>query len=320
MARKKGRDIDGILLLDKPAGATSNAVLRRVSRLLDARKAGHTGSLDPLATGLLVACFGEATKVSGWLLNADKTYQASAQLGVTTDSADADGKVLERRAVPALDRQGLESVLARFRGRQQQIPPMFSALKHEGKRLHELARAGQEVERAPRDVVIHALTGQLDPPDRLRLTVRCSKGTYIRSLVADIGAALGCGAHVGQLRRTGLGPYRDPDMLTPEALEARLEDDPAALADWLLPPESALTEHPAAVIDMPLVTAFQHGQSVPAAPRRAGVAEADAGAATADADVVAAFAGDNTFLGVGVWEGDNRLRPRRLLVQRTTGG
>ena len=314
--RKKGRDIDGILLLDKPSGQTSNAVLRQVSRLFDARKAGHTGSLDPLATGLLVACFGEATKVSGWLLDADKTYTAVARLGRTTDSADADGRLVEVRPVPAINADRLQSVLAEFRGRQQQIPPMYSALKHQGRRLHELARAGETVERVPREVTIHALEGWLEGPDRLGLRVCCSKGTYIRSLVADLGERLGCGAHVEALRRVGLGPYRTPRMWTPDALAARAAQRDAALDSLLLPVESALDEHAAVALDATATERFCHGQAVPASPLRG----ATHLTAPSVGGVLAVHGADGRFLGVGEWDTGQQVKPRRLLVQRTTEG
>ena len=318
MARKSGRDVHGILLLDKPAGQTSNRVLRRVSRLLDARKAGHTGSLDPLATGLLVACFGEATKVSGWLLDADKTYVATARLGITTDTGDADGETLKERAVPPLATEALEQTLAGFRGEQQQIPPMVSALKHEGRRLHEMARAGQTVDRPPRRVVIHELWGERLSADQLRLEVRCSKGTYIRSLVEDIGEKLGCGAHVETLRRTALGPFREPDMRTPEELEAQASAaGSATIVDrHLLPIHLALAEHPTVQLDAPRTRRFQQGQAVEATASSSGVATAH----PRSDSIVAVFESEGRFLGVGEWAGDHWLKPRRLLVHRTPEG
>ena len=313
MARtRRGRPVNGILLLDKPAGMTSNRALRQVSRWLDARKAGHTGSLDPLATGLLVLCFGEATKFSGGLLAADKQYQATARLGVTTRSADADGEVLERRAVPALDDDRLEQVVARFRGPIEQIPPMVSALKHQGRRLHELARAGIEVPRAPRRVHIHRLRARRAGADRLELQVDCSKGTYIRSLVADIGAALGCGAHVEALRRTALGPFRAPAMITLAALEARAAAAPAQLDDWLLPPDAALADYPAVSLAAAAAARFGQGQAVPAT--------RPAAAAPGTAAAVRVYAASGEFLGVGESGADGVVKPRRLLVQQDGRG
>ncbi|RZU98852.1 tRNA pseudouridine(55) synthase TruB [Spiribacter vilamensis] len=309
MARRKGRSVDGILLLDKPAGLTSNKALRQVSRWLDARKAGHTGSLDPLATGLLVLCFGEATKISGWLLDADKRYVATARLGVVTDSADADGEVLSERPVPAIDNHSLEPVLAGFRGAISQVPPMVSALKHEGRRLHELAREGKTVDRPPRPVTIHSLTGECLAPDRLQLTVDCSKGTYIRSLVADIGEALGCGAHVETLRRTALGPFPGDGMWNLETLEARREQGPDALDDLLLTSDQGLIDYPAVTLDVGQEAAFCQGQ-----------AATGSGGTQTPTELCRVYADTGVFLGIGVGDGEHGVAPRRLLVQRSPHG
>lgn len=309
MARRKGRFIDGILLLDKPGGINSNQALRRVSRWLDARKAGHTGNLDPLATGLLVLCFGEATKISGWLLDADKRYVATARLGIVTDSADADGEVLSERPVPAPDHDGLEAVLARFRGAVSQVPPMVSALKHQGRRLHELAREGKTVERPPRPVTIRSLTGHWIGPDRLQLTVDCSKGTYVRSLVADIGEALGCGAHVETLRRTALGPFSGEGMSTLEHLEARREADPHGLDELLLPPDQGLVDYPAVMLGREQTPAFCQGQRV-----------AGAAGSQMPAGLCRVYANTGIFLGIGLGDAEHGVAPRRLLVQRSPHG
>jgi len=309
MGRRKGRAVDGILLADKPAGQTSNQTLRRVSGWLNARKAGHTGNLDPLATGLLVMCFGEATKISGWLLDADKRYVATARLGVVTDSADADGKPLAERPVPGVDAERLESVLGTFRGAIEQVPPMVSALKHEGRRLHELAREGRTVERPPRPVTIHSLTGEWTEPDRLRLTVECSKGTYIRSLVTDIGEALGCGAHVETLRRTALGPFEGDGMWTLEALEQRHMADPEGLDACLLPADAGLRSYPAVTLPTTASVRFCQGQAV-----------ALAADETAPAGLCRVYAEAEGFLGMGERAGDRGVAPRRLLVQRRPHG
>lgn len=303
MARKAGRDVSGIILLDKPQGMTSNRALRRVSGLLNARKAGHTGSLDPLATGLLVLCFGEATKISGWLLDADKSYEAIARLGVITDSADADGALVEQRAVPAISPTQLDRLVDRFSGAQQQVPPMFSALKVDGRRLHELARAGQVVERAPRDVVIHELAIEPLADDRLKITVRCSKGTYVRSLVADIGEVLGCGAHVEALRRTALGPFQAPEMWRLDALEQLPEPDQA-----LLEIDTALVDYPSITLDTAAAGAFCHGQRV-FSPESEGMV-----------GWIRVYEAGQGLLGLGEIEGDGGVRPRRLLVQRSSRG
>ena len=205
--RQRGTAVNGILLLNKPAGMTSNRALQKVKRLLDARKAGHTGSLDPAATGMLPLCFGEATKVSAYLLDAEKTYRVTAKLGEATDTGDGDGSVISKAPVPEIDRQGWEAILEQFLGDSEQVPPMYSALKQDGKRLYELARKGQTVERAPRPVRISEISLLEFSGRRLVFRVRCSKGTYVRSLAADMGAALGTVAYVKALRRLESEPF-----------------------------------------------------------------------------------------------------------------
>jgi len=236
--------VHGVLLLDKPLGLSSNQALQKAKWLLRAEKAGHTGTLDPLATGVLPLCFGAATKFSALHLDADKTYQATLCLGVTTSTGDAEGEVTGRQPVPAIDDAALEAVRQRFLGAITQVPPMHSALKKDGKALYEYARAGIEVERAPRDVQIHALklalahTQQAQPA--IEIEVTCSKGTYIRTLGEDIGKALGCGGHLTRLRRTATGPFTAADCITLEALEAM--DEAERLAQ-LRPPEALLPGH-----------------------------------------------------------------------------
>ena len=249
----------GILLLDKPAGLTSNAALSRVKRILGIKKAGHTGALDPMATGLLPLCFGQATKVSQFLLESDKQYLADIRLGRTTISGDADGEVIDEREVPVLTREQIEAVLEPFRGPIEQIPPMVSALKHKGKRLHELARAGIEVERKPRSVIIHRL--DLLDFDQNRLTVRvaCSKGTYIRSLAMDIGETIGCGAHLSALRRERSGPFSLEKAISLDALSDLSRDDARAL---LIPPDQALADLPSIQLTPEQTASLRHGQPV----------------------------------------------------------
>ena len=212
------RQVNGVLVLDKPRGMSSNQALQKVRWLLNAEKAGHTGSLDPLATGVLPLCFGEATKFSQYLLDADKGYETLAQLGVTTTTGDAEGEVLERRPV-ALTAEQIEAALQEFRGPIQQIPPMYSALKKDGQPLYKLARAGEVVEREARSVTIARLELLAWHGEQLRLAVDCSKGTYIRTLVEDLGQQLGCGAHVAELRRTQAGPFDLSQTVTLETLE-----------------------------------------------------------------------------------------------------
>ncbi|HHC72834.1 MAG TPA: tRNA pseudouridine(55) synthase TruB [Thiotrichales bacterium] len=308
MGRKRSfrRDVSGILLLDKPLGMTSNEALQKVKRYYKARKAGHTGSLDPLATGMLPLCFGEATKVSAFLLDADKRYRLGATLGVTTETGDSEGAVIEERPVPPLDETKVEEALARFRGEIEQIPPMYSALKHEGERLYNLARKGVEVKREPRRVTIHALELIAMGDDWLELEVHCSKGTYVRTLAEDIGEALGCGAHVSELRRTQVGPYDDPDaMVTMEQVEAATEEGFAALDALLLPIESALAHWPAVTLNEDSAYYLRQGQPVlvPKAPT---------------SGMVRLFEAAGRFIGAGEIQDDGRVAPRRLFHTGTT--
>lgn len=303
--RKHGRDIDGILLLDKPRHLTSNEALQRVKRLFQANKAGHTGSLDPLATGLLPVCLGGATKFSTYLLDADKHYRVRIRLGITTTTADAEGEVLETRPVVGVDETRLRAVMARFLGPIEQLPPMFSAVKHQGERLYKLARQGIEVERQPRTVTIHRLALiDLALPE-LELDVHCSKGTYVRTLAEDIGAELGCGGHVIGLRRTGVGPYVEPErrFVTLEAIEdliAAHEDPFPVLDSLLLPLESALEHWPAVRLTADAAFYLRQGQAVlvPQAPTEG---------------LVRLYDPSRHFLGVGCILDDGKVQPKRLL-------
>ncbi len=259
MRRPKGDAVDGVLLLDKTAGITSNLALLKARRLLAARKAGHTGTLDPLATGLLPLAFGEATKFAADLLDADKGYEAHVSFGITTRTGDAEGEVTAMRPVQ-LDRAELEAVLARFAGEIMQVPPMHSALKRDGRPLYELARAGQEVERAPRAVRIARL--QLETLDgaEARLVVECSKGTYVRVLAEDIGAALGCGAHLAGLRRTRVGALTLDGAVTLDELEAL---DLPARRSRLLPLDALLASLPRVELQAGDAGRFSQGQRLP---------------------------------------------------------
>lgn len=293
---EKFENNDGILLLDKPSGITSNAALTRAKRMLGIRKAGHTGALDPLATGLLPLCFGQATKVSAFLLDADKGYVADVKLGEITESGDAESDVVATHEVPELDRGRVEEVLAAFRGPIDQVPPMYSALKHKGRRMHELARAGIEVEREARRVTIHRLELLDLRPPRLVLRVDCSKGTYIRSLAMDIGRALGCGAHLAGLRREFSGPFALADAIPLEALEELDQDRARAL---LLPPDAALPDAPTIDLDAASAADIGHGKPVdtPCPP----------------AELIRIYAGQR-FLGLGSVDPRGVLRVRRLFV------
>jgi len=297
----KGRNVLGILLLDKPAGITSNAALQTVKRLFRARKAGHTGSLDPLATGMLPICFGEATKISGFLLDADKRYRVQCRLGVRTTTADAEGEVLEQRPVEGLTRERVADVLARFRGAITQVPPMYSALKHKGERLYKLARQGVEVEREPRSVSIHELELLALEGELAELLVHCSKGTYVRTLVEDIGAALGCGAHVSALRRLGVGPFDDSGLYDLPALEALAGEGYAALDRLLLPVEDGLAQWPGVRLSVDAAFYLRQGQPVlvPQAPTTGWVR---------------LYEGERHFIGMGEILDDGRVAPRRLMA------
>ncbi|AOJ31325.1 tRNA pseudouridine(55) synthase TruB [Burkholderia metallica] len=253
------RVLDGVLLLDKPVGLSSNDALIRAKRLLLAKKAGHTGTLDPLASGLLPLCFGEATKFSQDLLDADKTYEATMRLGQRTATGDAEGDVIDTRPVEC-DRTAVEAALARFTGEIVQVPPMYSALKRDGKPLYEYARAGQTVEREGRNVTILALDLlACDLPD-VTFRVTCSKGTYVRTLAEDIGEALGCGAHLTMLRRTGVGALTLEHAVTLDALSDAAE---SARDAWLQPVDALLSTFPAVRLDEASAKRFLHGQRLP---------------------------------------------------------
>jgi tRNA pseudouridine55 synthase len=256
--KRSWKRIDGVLLLDKPIGMTSNSALQCARRLFSAAKAGHTGTLDPLATGLLPLCFGEATKFSADLLEAEKTYEADLLFGITTDTGDAEGSVVASRPV-VFSQPQLEEALTHFRGPISQIPPMYSALKRDGKPLYELARQGIEVERQAREVIISDLQLLAFSGERCRLRVSCSKGTYIRTLAEDIGQRLDCGAHLTALRRIAVGPLRIADALTLDALNAIPEE---ARLNCLQAPDSLLQSLPAVCLDADLAERFTHGNPV----------------------------------------------------------
>jgi tRNA pseudouridine55 synthase len=295
------RDVHGVLLLDKPIGISSNDALQKAKWLFQANKAGHTGSLDPLATGMLPLCFGEATKVSGFLLDADKHYAVTAKLGQRTATADAEGEVVETKPVPALSDPVIEQALAAWRGEIMQVPPMYSALHHQGQRLYDLAREGIEVPREPRPVTIHELTLKNWSAESLSLEVRCSKGTYIRTLVEDVAQSLGTLAHVTVLRRLAVGPFGlGMAMLSLQDLEAsKAEQGLAGLDSLLLPVDHAVLHWPKAALSGDSAWYFTRGQAVflPGAP---------------SAGKLRVY-GDGRFLGVGEILSDGRLAPKRLM-------
>ncbi len=292
--KRRWQRVDGVVLLDKPSGMTSNAALQAARRLYCAAKAGHTGTLDPLATGLLPLCFGEATKFSADLLDAAKTYEADVLFGVTTDTGDAQGEVLDRR-LPDFSLADLEKTIISFRGEIRQVPPMYSALKRNGRPLYELARQGLQVEREARQVTIHALTLSDFSGDRCRLRVTCSKGTYIRTLAEDIGRALSCGAHLTALRRTAVG---DLSIAAAVSLDILANADETTRGRYVLPTDALLQNFAPITLDESDAARFSHGNPVAvpiAAPGKRRVYR------------------EGRLLGVGELDATGFLRPRRLV-------
>ncbi len=299
--RRPRRPVDGVLLLDKPQGITSNQALMRIRHLYQADKAGHTGSLDPLATGLLPVCLGEASKFTQYLLDADKVYVTRIRLGVATTTGDSEGDIISEAPVPVLDAAAIEAVLERFRGEIDQVPSMFSALKKDGRPLYELARKGIEIERPARHITVYRLALLQADADEWTLEAHVSKGTYIRSLAEDIGKVLGCGAHVVMLRRLSLGPFGQPVMVTLEQVESALaEGGHEAIDKLLLPPWVGLASWPRVELSENAAYYLRHGQPVrcPGAP--------------AGGDVLV-FEQDGTFLGIGAIDDEGRVAPRRLI-------
>lgn len=289
------RNLHGIVLLDKPLGLSSNQALQAVRRLLRASKGGHTGALDPLATGLLPLCFGEATKLAGSLLGARKAYLAECRLGITTDSADSEGGIVQQRPVPPFDQAAIEAALAKLRGHILQVPPMYSALKQDGERLYVKARRGESVERPPREVEVHRLDLLAHHGDTLQLLVECGSGTYVRSLAVDIGEDLGCGAHLTGLRRTWVEPFREPQMVTLDELNQAAEQGDDALLRHLLPVSAGLSDLPVVTLDEAQSMAISRGQRIQLA------ASAPLGCCTA-------FASDGALLALLEVDSDGRTR------------
>ena len=300
--RSRGRAVNGVVLLDKPQGITSNAALQKVKRLFNANKAGHTGSLDPLATGMLPICLGEATKMAAYLLDADKRYQVTIKLGATSTTGDSEGEIEPHGSVPAFTESELNKLLANFTGEILQIPPMHSALKRNGEPLYKLAHQGIEVEREARPVTIHEIKLLNVRDDELELDVHCSKGTYIRVLAEDIGQAAGCGGYVSQLRRTKVGCYDQPEkMLTLSQLE-QLKDQHGVeqLDAVLLPVESALFTWPSIRVPSDVAFFLKRGQAVQ-------VHQAPANG------LVRIYKDEQQFIGVGQVKEDGKLHPKRLV-------
>ena len=307
--RRRGRDIHGVLLLDKPQGVSSNDVLQKVKRLYNANRAGHTGALDPLATGMLPICLGEATKFSQYLLDSDKRYRVIARLGQRTDTSDADGQIVEERPVTFTDAQ-LAEALESFRGDTQQVPSMYSALKYQGKKLYEYARQGIEVPREARPITVYELLFIRHEGNELELEIHCSKGTYIRTIIDDLGEKLGCGAHVIFLRRLAVSKYPVERMVTLEQLreyveQAEQQGIPASqlLDPLLMPMDSPASDFP--VVNIPSVVAayFKNGQPV-----RASQAPASGLVRVTEGD-------DAKFIGMAEIDDEGRVAPRRLVVE-----
>ncbi len=305
-AKRKRLDISGVLLLDKPAGLSSNDALIRAKRIVNAKKAGHTGTLDPFATGLLPICFGEATKFSQDLLDADKTYETVVYLGVKTETGDTEGAVLETTSSPLPSAEEISRILPRFTGTIRQVPPMYSALKRDGKPLYEYARAGIELEREAREVTIHELALLDYTAPRLRLRVTCSKGTYIRVLGEDIGVALGCGAHLESLRRTRVGTLEIGQSISLDDLESRFADGQAPSELPLEPADFLLSSFPAVMLDAALAGRFVNGQRLSVVKEQIATSAKPGRRRVYDA-------ARGVFLGTAQLRGDGILAPERLV-------
>ncbi|HDM8043816.1 TPA: tRNA pseudouridine(55) synthase TruB [Vibrio campbellii] len=308
--RRKGRPINGVILLDKPTGISSNDALQKVKRIYFAEKAGHTGALDPLATGMLPICLGEATKFSQFLLDSDKRYRVIAKLGERTDTSDSDGEVVETRPID-VNLEKLEACIDTFRGESDQVPSMFSALKYQGKPLYEYARKGIEVPRESRKITVYEIVLHRFEGDEVEMEVHCSKGTYIRTIVDDLGEMLGCGAHVTMLRRTGVAKYPYEKMATLEQLNELLEQAhrdevaPKELLDpLLLPMDTAVEDLPEVNLNAELTNLVQHGMPVQVLGAPEGT------------PIRMTSGEDKLFIGVAEVNDDGKVAPKRLVVFR----
>ncbi|EJG1160783.1 tRNA pseudouridine(55) synthase TruB [Vibrio parahaemolyticus] len=308
--RRKGRPINGVILLDKPTGISSNDALQKVKRIYFAEKAGHTGALDPLATGMLPICLGEATKFSQFLLDSDKRYRVIAKLGERTNTSDSDGEVVETRPVD-VTLEKLEASIEKFRGESDQVPSMFSALKYQGKPLYEYARKGIEVPRESRKITVYEIILHRFEGDEVEMEVHCSKGTYIRTIVDDLGEMLGCGAHVTMLRRTAVAKYPYEKMVTLEQLNELLEQAhreeiaPRELLDPLLMPmDTAVEDLPEINLIPELADMVQHGQPVQVL------------GAPEQGSLRLTMGEERLFIGVGEMNDDGKIAPKRLVVFR----
>lgn len=299
--RKKGRSIDGIVILDKAIGISSNRALQEVKRIFDAQKAGHTGSLDPLATGVLPLCLGEATKVSQFLLDSDKKYRAKLKLGIRTDSGDCEGNVLESCADFQVSQLQIEEALTAFKGEIEQVPPMYSALKVNGVPLYKMARKGQTVERKARRITVYSIELTAFEGDELELEIACSKGTYIRTIADDLGQALGCGAHIIALRRTQAGAFTEADCVTTQVLMEECESGGLSVIDeHLIPMDKAIADLPEVVLPSITASFIKNGQSVLVRH-------------LPEEGLVRLYE-EEQFIGIGCIDDDGKVAPRRLVV------
>ena len=299
--RKKGRSIDGIVILDKAIGISSNRALQKVKRIFDAQKAGHTGSLDPLATGVLPLCLGEATKVSQFLLDSDKKYRAKLKLGIRTDSGDSEGKVFESCTDFQISEQQIEEALTSFKGEIKQVPPMYSALKVNGVPLYKIARRGQTIERKARRINVYSIELTAFEVDELEIEIACSKGTYIRTIADDLGQALGCGAHISALRRTQAGVFTEADCITTEMLKEEFEANGLSAIDGhLIPMDKAIKDLPEVVLPSITARCIKNGQSVLVRH-------------LPEKGLVRLYE-EEQFIGIGCINDDGKVAPRRLIV------
>ncbi|MDG1814011.1 MAG: tRNA pseudouridine(55) synthase TruB [Porticoccaceae bacterium] len=308
--RNRGRSVNGIFLLDKPQGLSSNQALQRVKNIFDANKAGHTGALDPLATGVLPICLGEATKFSQFLLDSDKHYLSTFTLGVSTETGDSEGAILNDQDASAITEQQIEAAIADFCGDIKQVPSMYSALKHNGQPLYKLARQGIEIEREARDITVFSyqiLAYRPGPQAQLDVQLHVSKGTYVRSLAEDLGKALGCGAHVSALRRNIAGPFSDSEVITLPELQAMAENaDPSDLDHLLKPMDIPVADRMAVELSETVAAYFQLGQPV---------MSTQAFREGQEGDIVRVFREGGAFLGVATVTDDGKIAPKRLVVE-----
>ena len=308
--RNRGRSVNGIFLLDKPQGLSSNQALQRVKNIFDANKAGHTGALDPLATGVLPICLSEATKFSQFLLDSDKHYLSTFTLGVSTETGDSEGAILNDQDASAITEQQIEAAIADFCGDIKQVPSMYSALKHNGQPLYKLARQGIEIEREARDITVFSyqiLAYRPGPQAQLDVQLHVSKGTYVRSLAEDLGKALGCGAHVSALRRNIAGPFSDSEVITLPELQAMAENaDPSDLDHLLKPMDIPVADRMAVELSETVAAYFQLGQPV---------MSTQAFREGQEGDIVRVFREGGAFLGVATVTDDGKIAPKRLVVE-----